>query len=64
MCRLLDRAQAGEVVGAREGLLAATPEPPEAPIRRILEIATIDALGLENSIARARVLIAGALAAA
>lgn len=32
-------------------------------IRRILEIATIDALGLENSIARARVLIAAALAA-
>jgi adenine C2-methylase RlmN of 23S rRNA A2503 and tRNA A37 len=27
-------------------------------IRRIIEIATIDALGLENSIARARVLIA------
>lgn len=33
-------------------------------IRRILEIATIDALGLENSIARARLLISGALAAA
>ena len=33
-------------------------------IRRILEIATIDALGLENSIARARVLIAAAMAAA
>jgi hypothetical protein len=33
-------------------------------IRRILEIAVLDALGLENSIARARVLIAGALAAA
>lgn len=33
-------------------------------IRRILEIATIDALGLENSIARARVLIAAVLAAA
>ena len=33
-------------------------------IRRILEIATIDALGLDNSIARARVLIAAALAAA
>jgi hypothetical protein len=32
-------------------------------IRRILEIATIDALGLENSIARARVLIAAAMAA-
>jgi hypothetical protein len=33
-------------------------------IRRIVEIATIDALGLENSIARARVLISAALAAA
>jgi hypothetical protein len=33
-------------------------------IRRILEIATLDALGLDNSIARARVLIAAALAAA
>lgn len=33
-------------------------------IRRILEIATIDALGLDNSIARARVLISAALAAA
>jgi hypothetical protein len=33
-------------------------------IRRILEIATIDALGLENSIARSRVLISAALAAA
>jgi hypothetical protein len=32
-------------------------------IRRILEIATVDALGLENSVARARVLIAAALAA-
>ncbi len=33
-------------------------------IRRILEIALFDVLGLENSIGRARVLIAGALAAA
>lgn len=33
-------------------------------IRRVLEIATLDALGLENSIARARVLISAALAAA
>jgi hypothetical protein len=33
-------------------------------IRRILEIATIDALGLENSIARARILISAGLAAA
>ena len=33
-------------------------------IRRIVEIATIDSLGLENSVARARVLIAAALAAA
>lgn len=33
-------------------------------IRRLLEIATIDVLGLENSIARARVLISVALAAA
>ncbi len=32
-------------------------------IRRILEIATIDAIGLENSIARSRVLISAALAA-
>jgi hypothetical protein len=32
-------------------------------IRRILEIATIDALGLDNSIARSRVLISAALAA-
>jgi hypothetical protein len=32
-------------------------------IRRILEIATVDALGLENSVPRARVLIAAALAA-
>lgn len=35
-----------------------------ADIRRVLEIATIDALGLENSIARTRVLVAVALAAA
>jgi hypothetical protein len=33
-------------------------------IRRIIEIALLDVLGLENSIARARVLISGALAAA
>ena len=33
-------------------------------IRRIVEIALFDVLGLENSIARARVLISGALAAA
>jgi len=33
-------------------------------IRRIIEIALFDALGLENSIPRARVLISGALAAA
>jgi hypothetical protein len=33
-------------------------------IRRVLEIAVLDALGLENSIARTRVLIAVALAAA
>ena len=33
-------------------------------IRRVLEIAILDTLGLENSIARARALIAGALAAA
>ena len=33
-------------------------------IRRILEVATIDALSLDNSIARARVLISAALAAA
>jgi hypothetical protein len=32
-------------------------------IRRVLEIATLDALGLENSIARTRVLIAAAGAA-
>ena len=32
-------------------------------IRRVLEIAVLDALGLENSIARSRTLIAGALAA-
>jgi hypothetical protein len=32
-------------------------------IRRILEIATLDALGLEKSVARARVLIAAAIAA-
>src|SRR5665811_1473003 len=32
-------------------------------IRRILEIATIDALGLDHSIARARVLISAAMAA-
>lgn len=35
-----------------------------ATIRRLLEIATVDALGLDNSIARSRVLIAAALAAA
>jgi len=34
-----------------------------ASIGRIIEIATLDALGLENSIARCRVLIAAALAA-
>ena len=33
-------------------------------IRRIIEIALLDVLGLENSIARARVLISGALVAA
>jgi len=33
-------------------------------IRRLLEIATFDALGLENSIARARVLISAVLAGA
>jgi hypothetical protein len=33
-------------------------------IRRILEIATIDALGLDNSIARSRLLIQAALAGA
>ena len=33
-------------------------------IRRILEIATIDALGLDNSIARSRLLISAAMAAA
>ena len=33
-------------------------------IRRILEIATIDVLGLENSIVRSRTLISAALAAA
>ena len=32
-------------------------------IRRVLEIAVLDALGLENSVARSRMLIAGALAA-
>jgi hypothetical protein len=35
-----------------------------AEIRRVLEIAIIDALGLENSVPRSRVLISGALAAA
>ena len=34
-----------------------------AAIRRLLEIASLDALGLENSIARARVLISAGLAA-
>ena len=33
-------------------------------IRRVLEIALFDVLGLDNSIARSRVLISGALAAA
>jgi hypothetical protein len=33
-------------------------------IRRVLEIATIDALGLENSLARSRTLISAAVAAA
>jgi hypothetical protein len=33
-------------------------------IRRVLKIAALDALGLVNSVARTRVLIAGALAAA
>jgi hypothetical protein len=33
-------------------------------IRRIVEIALFDVLGLENSVARARVLISGALASA
>jgi hypothetical protein len=33
-------------------------------IRRLLEIALLDSLGLENSVARSRVLIAGVLAAA
>lgn len=33
-------------------------------IRRILEIAVLDVLGLENSIARAKLLISGGLAAA
>ena len=35
-----------------------------AKIRRVLEIAILDALGLENSVNRSRVLIAGVLAAA
>jgi hypothetical protein len=35
-----------------------------AEIRRILEIATLDALGLDNSVARVRLLISAALAAA
>ncbi len=33
-------------------------------IRRVVEIAVLDGLGLDNSVARCRVLIAGALAAA
>jgi hypothetical protein len=33
-------------------------------IRRVLEIATLDALGLDNSVARSRLLIQAALAAA
>lgn len=33
-------------------------------IRRVLEIATLDALGLENSLARSRTLISAAVAAA
>ncbi len=32
-------------------------------VRRVLEIAVLDALGLDNSIARTRVLIAASLAA-
>jgi hypothetical protein len=32
-------------------------------VRRVLEIAVLDALGLENSVARSRLLITGALAA-
>ena len=35
-----------------------------AEIRRILEIATLDALGLDSSVARVRLLISAALAAA
>ena len=35
-----------------------------AGIRRLLEVALLDTLGLENSVARSRVLIAGVLAAA
>jgi hypothetical protein len=35
-----------------------------AALRRLLEIAMIDALGLENSVARSRVLVSGVLAGA
>ena len=35
-----------------------------AALRRVLEVALLDALGLENSVARSRVLISGVLAGA
>jgi hypothetical protein len=56
----LRRRREGTVASAYdfEGLTSVT------SIRRVLEIATLDALGLDNSISRARTLIAAAQAAA
>jgi hypothetical protein len=56
----LRRRREKTVAGAYELAGLATIE----DIRRLVEIATLDALGLENSIARSRLLIAAALAAA
>jgi hypothetical protein len=68
--RAADAAEARRLGGARrrkEGTIAVAYDLPGldsvAGIRRVLEIATFDLFGLENSIARARTLISAATAA-
>ncbi len=68
--RAEDAAEARRLGGARrrkEGTIAVAFDLPgldsAAGIRRVLEIATFDLFGLENSIARARTLISAAVAA-
>jgi len=69
--RVEARAEARELGGKRrrrEGTLAGAYDfdglDTIAKIRRVLEIAILDALGLDNSVARIRTLISGTLAAA